>query len=404
MDITPNKLYLFGVNSELVNIKRKLKIDLPKGQSAFLWGPRKTGKTTYLLQKYPNSTRYDLLETDLFLRFSKEPYLLRQEIESLRENKKLIEPVIIDEVQKIPQLMDEIHRLIEKFKISFVLCGSSARKLKRSHANLLGGRAWRFELFPLTTNELGKKFDLLTSLNRGLIPSHYLDENYNRTIKAYINDYLKEEIKDEGLVRNLPAFARFLDAVPFSCGELVNFSNIARDCGVDSKTTAEYYQILVDTLVGVFVQPFRKRKNRNAIVATPKFYLFDVGVAGGLMKRILQTNKGAEFGNAFENFILMELLAHRSYTEKDYSIEFWRTKDGKEMDFVLDGGKIALEIKGTDKIKSDDLSGISSFIKEYAPQKTFVVCQEPTRRKLPSGVEIVPWRHFLEMLWGNEIV
>lgn len=392
------------MSSKLVNIKRSLKIDLPKGQSTFLWGPRKTGKTTYLLQRFPKSTRYDLLETDTFFRLSKEPYLLRQEIQSLRDKGGLVEPVIIDEVQKIPTLLDEIHWLIEKFKISFVLCGSSARKLKRSHANLLGGRAWKFELFPLTTNELGKDFDILTALNRGLVPSHYLDKNYQRTIKAYISDYLKEEIRDEGLIRNLPAFARFLDAVPFSCGELVNYSNIAHDCGIDSKTVAEYYQILVDTLIGIFIEPFRKRKKRNTITSTPKFYLFDAGIAGGLMKRSIQTNKGTEFGNAFENFILMELLAHRSYTEKDYRIDFWRTKGGKEVDFVLDGGKVAIEVKGTNKIKNDDLKGMISFVEDHKPEKAFVVCQEPVQRKLPSAIEVIPWRAFLEMLWSGEIL
>lgn len=392
------------MHSELVNIKRRLNIDLPRGRSTFLWGPRKTGKTTYLLDKFPNGTRYDLLETDTFFRLSKEPYLLRQELQSLKERGNLVEPVIIDEVQKIPQLLDEIHGLIEKNKLSFILCGSSARKLKRSHANLLGGRAWKFELFPLTTNELGKEFDLLTALNRGLVPSHYLDQNYQRTIKAYISDYLKEEIRNEGLTRNLPAFARFLDAVPFSCGELVNYTNIASDCGIDSKTVAEYYHILVDTLIGTFIEPFRKRKKRNTIISTPKFYLFDVGIAGGLMKRIIQTNKGAEFGNAFENFILMELLAYRSYSEKDYRIDFWRTKGGKEVDFVLDGGSVAVEVKGTNKVRGDDIKGMATFIEEHKPRKAFIVSQEPVPRKPTTGIEIIPWKVFLEMLWNGDIL
>lgn len=392
------------MRSELVNIKRTQKIELPKKQSAFLWGPRKTGKTTFLRQKFPKSTRFDLLETDTFFRLSKEPHLLRHEIQSLHENGKLVEPIIIDEVQKIPVLLDEIHWLIENLGLSFILCGSSARKMKRSHANLLGGRAWRFELFPLTTRELGKNFDLLKALNRGLIPDHYLNENHERSIKSYINDYLKEEIRDEGLVRNLPAFARFLDAVPFSCGELVNYSNIASDCGVDSKTVAEYYHILVDTLIGVLIEPFRKNKKRDTIISTPKFYLFDVGVAGGLMRRTIQTKKGIEFGNAFENFILMELLAYRSYSEKDYRIEFWRTKGGKEVDFVLDGGKIAIEVKGANKIKSDDIKGIAGFIGDHNPRKAFIVCQEPVARKHDCGAEISPWKEFLEMLWDGSVI
>lgn len=391
------------MSSGLVTIPRTLHIDLPRGQSAFLWGPRKTGKTTYLLRRFPRSTRYDLLETDTFFRLSKEPHLLRQELASLQERGALVQPVIIDEVQKVPVLLDEIHALIESQKISFMLCGSSARKLKRSHANLLGGRAWRYELFPLTSHELGREFDLLASLNRGLIPSHYRDAHFQRTIRAYINDYLKEEIRDEGLVRNLPAFARFLDAIPFSCGELVNYSNVARDCGIDAKTVAEYYQILVDTLTGVFIEPFRKRKKRDLITATPKFYLFDVGVAGGLMRRVLETTRGTEFGNAFEHFILMELLAHRSYREQDYRIDFWRTKGGREIDFVLDGGRVALEVKGTTKVKNDDLKGTFAFVEDYKPKKAFIVCQEPVPRRLTPVIEILPWKQFLQMLWNDDI-
>lgn len=392
------------MNHDLEKISRSLKIDLPPGQSAFLWGPRKTGKTTYLDQHFPQNTRFDLLETDTFFRLSKEPYLLRQELQSLKDNHRLVQPVLIDEVQKIPPLLDEIHWMIERWNISFVLCGSSARKLKRSHANLLGGRAWRFVLFPLTTNELATQFDLLKAVNRGLIPSHYRDAYYQRTLKAYIQDYLKEEIQMEGLVRNLPSFARFLDAVPFSCGELINYSNIAQDCGVDSKTVAEYYQILVDTFIGIFVEPFRKRKKRIAIISTPKFYLFDTGIAGGLMQRNIQSAKGVEFGNAFENLILMELLAHRSYTEKEYRINFWRTKGGYEVDFVLGGGQVAVEVKGSSKVKSDDLKGLLAFVHEYKPKRALLVCQEPVPRKLFSGIEILPWKDFLAMLWGGDIL
>ncbi|MBF0107126.1 MAG: ATP-binding protein [Deltaproteobacteria bacterium] len=392
------------MSSELVNITRTLNIRLPKGQSTFLWGPRKTGKTTYLVQHYPQSTRFDMLETDLLLKLSKEPHLFREEVISLKNTGGLVEPVIIDEVQKVPSLMDEIHLLIEKHKISFVLCGSSARKLKRTHANLLGGRAWKSEMFPLTTHELGGDFNLLKALNRGLIPSHYRDENSGRTLKAYINNYLKEEIRDEGLTRNLPAFARFLDAVPFSCGELVNYSNIASDCGVDAKTVAAYYQILVDTLIGVFVEPYRKNKKRKDLVQTPKFYLFDAGVAGGLMKRSLLTNKGTEFGRAFENFILMELLAHRSYTEKDYAISFWRTKGGSEVDFVLGNAEVAIEVKGTDRPRPADLKGLTLFKEEYRPKKAIVVCQEKAQRLTTEGIHIFPWQVFCKMLWAGDIV
>jgi predicted AAA+ superfamily ATPase len=391
------------MSSEEKNIPRVLKISLPRAQSAFLWGARKTGKTTLLQEKFPNSLRYDLLETDTFLRLSKEPFRLREELLAVRDRGQLAKPIIIDEVQKIPPLLDEIHWLIENKKLSFILCGSSARKLKRSHANMLGGRAWRFELHPLTSFEIGKDFDLLKGLNRGLIPSHYLSNYYPRNLKAYIQDYLKEEIQYEGIVRNLPAFARFLDAVSFSSGELVNYTNIARECGVDAKTVAEYYQILIDTLIGHFLEPYRKRRGREIITATPKFYLFDVGVAGSLTKRILQTNQGAEFGKAFEHLVMMELIAYRSYTEKDVSIRFWRTKAGQEVDFVIAEGEVAIEVKGSRKLSSADLAGLKAFVEEHRPKKALLVCQEPVARKLSSGLEIVPWKEFFKTLWAGEI-
>lgn len=379
-----------------------LDFSLPPGKSAFLWGPRQTGKSTFLRQKFPHSRYYDLLETDTFLRLAKEPHRLREELladpPSRRE-----QPIIIDEVQKIPALMDEVHRLIEKPGFSFLLCGSSARKLKRTHANMLGGRAWRFEFFPLTSREIGPKLDLLRALNHGLVPSHYLSDHPNRELKAYLQDYLREEIQQEGLVRNLPAFARFLDAIAFEMGELVNYANIARDCGVDAKTVAEYHQILVDTLVGVLIEPFRKKKKRQIITSTPKFYLFDVGVAGALMKRHLATSQGYEFGRAFEHFMLMEILAYRSYKEKDFSIHYWRTKEGQEVDFVLGDGHTAIEVKSTHHVDSKDLKGLKLFQQECKPKKLILVCQEPVSRRLESGILVLPWQVFLQKLWDGQI-
>lgn len=385
-------------------IKRSLKISLPKGQSAFLWGARRTGKTTLLSQQFSESIRYDMLESDTFFRLSKEPFRLREELTAAAAGNKIRGPVIIDEVQKVPDLLNEVHGLIEKERIGFVLCGSSARKLKRAHANMLGGRAWRFVLHPLTTRELGRDFDLMLALNRGLIPSHYLDDRYRMSVKAYINDYLKEEIQYEGLVRNLPAFARFLDTVPFSNGELVNYSNIAAECGIDSKTVAEYYRILVDTLLGSFVEPFRKRRKRKTIFATPKFYLFDVGIAAGLAKRELHNNRGPEFGRAFEHLVFMELNAHRSYSQKDYDICFWRTKNGMEVDFVLAGGEVAVEVKGSPRLVSSDFRGLAAFRADFRPKRTIIVSQEETHRKLPSGIESIPWKKFFQMLWDDEII
>ena len=382
-------------------IDRILKIDLPPGQSAFLWGPRKTGKSTYLKQRFPNSVVIDFLLTDRFLKFSKSPYLLREELLAMDE-KVLQLPIILDEVQKVPQILDEVHWLIENKGFQFILCGSSARKLKRGQANLLGGRAWRFEMFPLTTSEI-EDVRLLNVLNRGLIPTHYLQTHFHKSLKAYVNDYLKEEVFDEGLIRNIPAFSRFFDSMGYSHGELTNFSNIASDCAVDSKTVKEYYQILADTLMGTFVEPFKKKQNRQVIRKASKFYLFDVGVAGIITKRRIEEEKGDQFGKAFEHFILMELLAYRSYSELDFRISFWRTKSGLEVDFVLDDGQIAIKVKGTQRVHQRDLRGIRSFAHEFHPRASYVVCNEDSER-VHDGIRIIPWKLFLKRLWEGSII
>lgn len=385
----------------LLNFKRNLEIHLPRRQSAFLWGPRKTGKSTYLKEHFPQSLTYDFLKTDIFMEFSKNPSLLREQL--LAQNEETLKyPVILDEVQKIPQILDEVHWLIENKGYSFILCGSSARKLKRGQANLLGGRAWRFELFPLVSSEIGE-LDLLKALNHGLIPLHYNQENYSLSLKAYVQDYLKEEVFAEGLTRNIPAFSRFFDAMGYSHGELINYSNIARDCGVDSKTVKEYYQILVDTLLGSFVEPFKKRQDRQVITKAPKFYLFDVGVAGTITKRLIQEKRGELFGRALEHFIFMELLAYRSYKQLDYNINFWRTKAGMEVDFILGRGEVAVEIKGASRVNTKDLNSLLTFSEEFHPKEAFLVCQEKTER-VHKKVRIIPWQNFLEKLWAGKIV
>ncbi len=384
------------------NIKRLLKIDLPSKQSAFLWGPRKAGKTTYLKEKFPDSLYFDFLKTDLFIELSKSPALFRERLLA-KEEQFLKQPIILDEVQKIPQILDEVHWLIENKSLRFILCGSSARKLKKRQANLLGGRAWRYQLFPFVTAEL-KNVNLLKVLNQGMLPSHYLqNQNYKKSLKAYVQDYLKEEVFNEGLIRNIPAFSRFFDAMGYSHGELTNYSNIARECGVDSKTVREYYQILIDTLLGIRVEPFKRRQSRRVITSTPKFYMFDVGVAGILTKRFLGREKGEEFGRAFEQFILMEVVAYRSYAEHDFDINFWRTKSGLEVDFVLGRGEVALEIKGSNRVDKRDLKPLTAFMDEHAPKKAIVVCNEKEKR-VCGKIQIIPWKNFLNNLWEGNII
>ena len=383
------------------NIDRLLKIALPKGRSAFLWGPRKTGKTTYLKTAFPNSLTFDMLQTDLFLEYAKRPFLLREQLKAARPDQ-LKEPIIIDEVQKVPHLLDEIHWLIENKGLRFILSGSSARKLKRGKANLLGGRAWRFEMHPLVSAEL-KELDLLAALNRGMIPDHYLHEEYGKSLQAYVRDYLKEEVFDEGLTRNIPAFSRFFDAMGYSHGELTNYANIARECGVDAKTVKEYYQILIDTLLGVLIEPFKRRQERQVITKAGKFYLFDVGVAGAITRRDIPEERGEQFGKAFEHFILMEIMAHRSYTELGYEVNFWRTKARQEVDFILGRGQVALEVKGSSRIDNADLRHLKAFIQEHRPKKALLVCNERAPR-MAESIHVLPWREFLSMLWEGTII
>lgn len=390
-----------GVKSAMDLVRRRLELRLPKGQSAFLWGPRKTGKTSYLTQRFPHSLVFDFLNTDLLMDITKRPARLREQLLA-QEPHRLRHPIILDEVQKVPQVLDEVHWMIENKGWSFILCGSSARKLKRGQANLLGGRAWRYELFPLVSAELGS-VELLRALTHGLLPVHYLHADHQKSLKAYVQDYLKEEVFAEGLTRNVPAFSRFFDAMGYSHGTLINYANIARDCGVDAKTVREYYQILVDTLLGTRIEPFKKRQHRQVISKASKFYLFDVGVAGALTQRQIPEERGEAFGQAFEHFLLMELLAYRAYTEKDFPIHFWRTKSGLEVDFVLGGGEVALEIKGASHVDSSDLRPLKTFQEEYRPAKALVVCNERAARRT-GAISVLPWRQFLEELWAGKVL
>jgi predicted AAA+ superfamily ATPase len=290
--------------------KRILNMELPDRQSAFLWGARQTGKSSYLNSHFPKATTYDLLDTYQQARLMKSPWLLREEVRAL-DKAALRHPIILDEIQKVPLLLNEVHWLIEHLHAQFILCGSSARKLKMDAANLLGGRAWKYHFFPLVSAEI-PKFDLLRALQQGLIPKHYLSDAHfiNEHLEAYVNVYLTDEIRNEGLVRNLAGFARFLDVAGLTNGEMVNHTNVARDCGVDRLTVSGFYQILIDTLLGYYVYPYNKKIKRDLITSVPKFYLFDVGVANYLARRSVLELKGEIAGKSFEHFILMELLIY----------------------------------------------------------------------------------------------
>ncbi len=388
--------------------KRSLKINLPKGQSIFLWGARQTGKSSYLKAEFPNSVYVDLLKTENLVRFSLSPNMLREELLALSEEK-LKAPVILDEIQKVPELLNEVHWLIENKKIAFILCGSSARKLKMASTNLLGGRAWLYNFYPLTSQEI-PDFDLLKALQHGLIPQHYLADSLyiQDALQAYIDIYLSEEIRHEGLVRNLAGFARFLEVAAVSNGEMLNFSNIARDCQIDRNSVQGYYQILVDTLLGYFLQPFNKKVKRELITTTPKFYLFDVGVSNFLARQVVLELKGNAAGKSFEHFILMELMAYRGMSRKRFEITYWRTKNGYEVDFILGQANVAIEVKLSQQVHQQDLKGLIAFCEEHEEAKGLVVSQDKNPRLLEVSsklsIKILPWENFLKLLWAGEII
>lgn len=387
---------------------RKLQLKLPDKQSTFLWGARQTGKSSYLRKCYPDSIYYDLLDTQEIMRLIREPHLLYEEINGLPETK-LKHPIIIDEVQKIPDLLNEVHRLIEEKQVQFILCGSSARQLRSQFTNLLGGRAWVYHMYPLASVEI-HGFNLLKSLQHGLIQRHYdADPEFiDDYLQAYIDVYLTEEIRNEGLVRNLQGFARFLDVVGLSNAEMINVNNIARDCGVSRTTVQGYYQILEDTMLGCYIYPYSKKVKRDLIVATPKFYLFDIGVANYLARQRPIALKGSVAGHSFEHFILMELMAYIGYSRKPTEISYWRTKAGFEVDFILGGAQVAIEVKISEQVHQQDLKGLIAFREEHPQAKAYVVSQDKRARKLDVNeglsIDILPWADFLKKLWGGEII
>lgn len=383
--------------------KRILNLPLSTSETCFLWGPRQTGKSTLLKTIYPDAQRYDLLLSDQYQRLLLQPSLIREEclaIDLKGENQ--ISPIIVDEVQKIPILLDEIHWLIENRKLRFILCGSSARKVKRGRGNLLGGRAVRYELQPLVYPEI-PDFSLERALNAGLLPRHYQSKSPQQLLQAYVGDYLKEEIAAEALTRNIPAFSRFLQIAALTNGELTNYNNIASECGVSAPTVKEYFNILEDTLIGRMLPAFRKRAKRR-LIGAPKFFFFDIGIVAHLTRRG-KVEPGSElFGRAFEHLIYMELNAHSGYSEINYPIAYWKTASGFEVDFVLGDHEIAIEIKGTDMVTNKHMKGIRAFKEEYHARSYIVVSMDTNPRRTEDGVEILPWHVFLDRLWDNDII
>ena len=382
-------------------INRYLDFNLPKGQSCFLWGARKTGKSTYLKEKFSDSIYIDLLQADIYQHYFKNPERLREEIRACSSN---ISTIILDEVQKVPLLLDEVHYLIESNKdLQFILCGSSSKRLKSTGANLLGGRAWRYMFLPLCYPEMnGLKWNKI--FNNGLIPSHYLaTERIDKFLAAYLYDYILPEVQFEANLRKREAFARFLEVVAISNGEMINYSNIARDCGIDAKTVRTYFEILEDMYLGYFLYPYRSRSKRQIITETPKFYLFDTALANYLRKYEYKEMLGIEAGRAFEHYVFLELTAYKYLCERRDQIFYWRTKEGYEVDFIIQDH--AFEVKISTSIDNKHLKGLLEFNKENNFNLHVISCEKKKRIISINGKNITIWpiEEFLDNLWSHQI-
>lgn len=370
-------------------------------ESCFLWGPRQAGKSTLLRELFPDAPYYDLLLAREHRRLAANPGLLAEECAALGwsgENQP--HPIIIDEVQKLPDLLDEVHALISRRGLRFLLTGSSPRKLLRGGGNLLGGRAVRHEMFPLVSAEI-PDLDLDRALNHGLLPRHYLSAKPGPLLEAYVGDYLREEVLAEALTRNLPAFQRFLEAAAFSNGQIVNFTNISREIGVAANTVRGYFEVLVDTLIATWAPAWTKRAKRR-VIESPRFYFFDVGIVNDLAHRERMRPGSAEYGAAFEHFIFMELRAHAGYRGGP-PVSYWRTASGLEVDFILGNAEVAIEAKSSENITSDHLKGLRAWKQEHPKSRCILVARAPRARLTEDRIEILPWRDFLRSLWQGGI-
>jgi predicted AAA+ superfamily ATPase len=369
-------------------------LDLPgllAKRSHFLLGPRQTGKTSLVHHSLKEAKVYDLLDTSIFLALSRNPGRLAEELKP-RES-----IVVIDEIQRLPILLNEVHRLIETRGIRFLLTGSSARKLRRGGVNLLGGRARTKNLHPLTWTELGGRFDLARAMDRGLLPSIYFSDDPQADLQAYAGMYLQQEIMAEGASRNVPAFSRFLKVAAHCNATIVNFTNVANDAQVARTTVYEYFDILKDTLVLHELPPWRKTKKRKPL-ASSKYYFFDVGVAAALQGRSFRPGT-PEFGEAFETYLMHELSSYADYVSGE-ALGYWRSTSGFEVDFIL-GDHTAVEVKAKENVSAQDLRSLRALAEEKMLKRYLCVCLEPRPRET-EGVLVLPFKIFLEALWAGE--
>ncbi len=378
-------------------LQRILQLSNGLNSSIFLFGARQTGKSTLLRQQFGSDSIYiDLLDSELRGRYSRRPVLL---YESLK-NKEAGTVVIIDEIPEVPQLLNEVHRLISEKGLIFILCGSSARKLKRKGHNTLGGRALPVYLYPLVSAEI-PDFNIDRAVQYGTLPPHYLAHTSSLHLSAYIDVYLKEEIKEEALVRNLSSFQRFLEVAAMTSGEMVNYNNIAQDCGVSATTVSSYFDILEDTLIGYRIPAYTKVVKRR-IVQAPRFYYFDVGITNHLLHRKELVRGTVDYGHAFEHLVMQELVAWLHYTHSEEKLSYWRTYTGIEVDAIIGDARLAIEIKSVEEVLPRHLKGLKAFGEEYPSSRRMIVSLDRINRK-EGDIECIYILDFFKLLWNEGI-
>ena len=360
-------------------------------KSFFIFGPRGTGKTTWIRNILKPDIYIDLLEDEIYTRLLGNPSRLTEYITKTRPN-----CIVIDEIQKIPPLTGEVHRLIEERKLKFVLTGSSARKLKRTQADLLAGRALTFSMFPLTARELGADFHLQDSLQWGHLPPVFYEKEKHKFLKSYVKTYLREELLQEGLIRNIEPFARFLESASFSQASVLNVTKVAKDIGRDPKVVEGYFGILEDLLIGNRLPAFSRRSNRKQIKRS-KFYYFDVGIFRAIRPMGPLDDDRMLLGQALETLVFQELRALNEYLEWEYELSFWHTTAGQEVDFVLYGkrGLIGIEVIASSRYSSEDLKSLLLFKQTFPPAK-LILLYTGDRRMNYEGIQIIPVAEFLQ--------
>ena len=366
-------------------------------EAMFLFGGRQTGKSTLLKERFPKAVYIDLLKSDVRIRFKQHPEEFRESL--LRYPPETL--VIVDEIQKVPDLLDEVHWLMVEKGLWFILSGSSARKIKKSGANNLGGRAIPETLFPLVSAEI-PDFDQERAVQNGMIPRHYMVANARNRMRAYIDLYLKEEILEEALVQNVDEFVRFMEVAAIMDGEILNYENVASDCEVSANTVKAYYKILVNTLLGFEVPAYRKVIKRK-LYKSPRFYYFDVGIANHLTKRYHLAPKTPEYGHAFEHLIMQEIVAYLGYTNSDEELTYWHTYENLKVDAVIGDARVAIEIKSKEHIDHDDKKGITEFAKEHPDTKQIIVSKDRISRR-SGDVDLYYVTDFFKALWAGEII